>query len=103
MAFVDQSHEQNHNTFLLIAISSFLLPSHHLSDNTYLKRTHLWQAHQQRLQNPLEKFAAQQHQTTRLFDDEQLGVEENESWPGVEDNPFVLPLVQLPKNFSMSN
>ncbi|KAL2048335.1 hypothetical protein N7G274_000246 [Stereocaulon virgatum] len=49
-----------------------------------------------------ERVTSQQYMTTRLFDDEQLRVEPDESWPGVPQNPFSVPIVQLPKYFSMN-
>ena len=49
-----------------------------------------------------EQSTSQQYMTTRFFDDEQLRVEADETWPGVPQNPFDLPIVQLPKYFSMS-
>ena len=47
------------------------------------------------------KFTEPQILQTRFFDEEQLRANPDDSWPGV-DNPFVPPIVQLPKYYSMS-
>ena len=50
-----------------------------------------------------KKFTESQVLQTRLFDEEQLRAEPEPdfSWPGI-DNPFALPVVQVPKFYSMS-
>ena len=48
-----------------------------------------------------EKFTSQQNFDTRFFDEEQLRVDSNNSWPGVA-NVFQQPIVQLPKFYAMS-
>ena len=50
-----------------------------------------------------KKFTESQILQSRLFDEEQLRAEPEPdfSWPGI-DNPFTIPVVQLPKFYSMS-
>ena len=48
-----------------------------------------------------EKFTSPQNLQTRFFDEEQLRVESDNTWPGVA-NVFKQPIVQLPKFFAMS-
>ena len=48
-----------------------------------------------------QKFTEPQDLHVRFFDEEQLRVESDHSWPGI-DNPFVSPIVQVPKYYSMS-
>lgn len=48
-----------------------------------------------------EKFTSPQNLQTRFFDEEQLRVDSNSTWPGVA-NVFGQPIVQLPKYFAMS-
>ena len=48
-----------------------------------------------------EKFTSQQSPQARFFDEEQLRVDSNNTWPGVA-NVFQQPIVQLPKFYAMS-
>ena len=48
-----------------------------------------------------EKFTSTQNFNARFFDEEQLRVDSESTWPGV-DNVFVEPIVQLPKYYGMS-
>ena len=48
-----------------------------------------------------EKFTSPQNLQTRFFDEEQLRVDSNNTWPGVA-NVFEQPIVQLPKFYAMS-
>ena len=48
-----------------------------------------------------KKFTESQVLQARFFDEEQLRAESDYSWPGI-NNPFVPPIVQLPKYYSMS-
>ena len=52
-------------------------------------------------QNLFDKFTRPQSLQARFFDEEQLRVDSEDAWPGV-DNVFQLPIVQLPKFFAMS-
>lgn len=49
----------------------------------------------------LEKFTSPQNLRTRFFDEEQLRVDSDNTWPGVA-NVFEQPIVQLPKFYAMS-
>ena len=51
--------------------------------------------------NLFEKFTSSQNLQTRFFDEEQLRVDSENSWPGVA-NVFEQPIVQLPKFYAMS-
>ena len=51
--------------------------------------------------NLFEKFTSSQNLQTRFFDEEQLRVDSDKSWPGVA-NVFEQPIVQLPKFYAMS-
>ena len=48
-----------------------------------------------------EKFTGTQNLHARFFDEEQLRVDSESTWPGV-DNMFEQPIVQLPKYFAKS-
>ncbi|KAL9137140.1 MAG: hypothetical protein Q9175_001652 [Cornicularia normoerica] len=48
-----------------------------------------------------EKFTSPQNLQTRFFDEEQLRVGSDDTWPGVA-NVFEPPIVQLPKFYAMS-
>ena len=48
-----------------------------------------------------EKFTSQQNSQARFFDEEQLRVDSDNTWPGVA-NVFEQPIVQLPKFYAMS-
>lgn len=48
-----------------------------------------------------EKITSPQNLQTRFFDEEQLRVESDDTWPGVA-NVFEQPVVQLPKFYAMS-
>lgn len=48
-----------------------------------------------------QKFTHVQNLRTRLFVEEQLRADPDLAWPGVE-NTFMLPIVQVPKYYSMS-
>ena len=51
--------------------------------------------------NLFEKFTSTQNLHARFFDEEQLRVDSESTWPGV-DNVFEQPIVQLPKYYAMS-
>ena len=51
--------------------------------------------------NLFEKFTSTQNLNARFFDEEQLRVDSESTWPGV-DNVFEQPIVQLPKYYAMS-
>ena len=52
--------------------------------------------------NLFEKFTSTQNlNKPRFFDEEQLRVDSENAWPGV-DNVFQQPIVQLPKYYAMS-
>lgn len=48
-----------------------------------------------------EKFTSSQNLQTRFFDEEQLRVDSDNTWPGVA-NVFEQPIVQLPRFYAMS-
>lgn len=48
-----------------------------------------------------EKITSPQNLQTRFFDEEQLRVDSENTWPGVA-NVFEPPIVQLPKFYAMS-
>ena len=48
-----------------------------------------------------KKFTSTQNLNVRFFDEEQLRVDSESTWPGV-DNVFEQPIVQLPKYYAMS-
>ena len=48
-----------------------------------------------------EKFTSPQNLQTRIFVEEQLRAESDNTWPGVT-NVFGQPIVQLPKYYAMS-
>lgn len=48
-----------------------------------------------------EKFTSPQNLQARFFDEEQLRVDSDNTWPGVA-NVFEQPIVQLPKFYAMS-
>ena len=51
--------------------------------------------------NLFEKFTSPQDLRARFFDEEQLRVDSEDTWPGVA-NVFEQPIVQLPKFYAMS-
>ena len=52
-------------------------------------------------QTLFEKFTSPQNLQTRIFVEEQLRADSDNTWPGV-DNVFEQPIVQLPKFYAMS-